>query len=123
MTLLLYTLLYTLSYINILPPISNVYHTNINIPFIGNQDITYKRTEYLKSEIKLSGKINQKGYIYYDMSDPYKYTLDDGLKIIINKYRCSIEDPIYDNNNDILELKIKINLINYKKRLTFNKLN
>tara|TARA_B100000902_G_scaffold305073_1_gene293442 strand:- start:8697 stop:9053 length:357 start_codon:yes stop_codon:yes gene_type:complete len=115
-------LLYTLSFINILPPISNVYHTNINIPFIGKQYITYQRTEKFKSEIKLSGKINENGYIYYDISDPYKYTLDDGLKTIINKYRCSIEDPSYDNNNDILKLKIKINFINYTKRLILNKL-
>lgn len=30
-----------------LPPINNIYNTNINIPFIGNQDITYQRIENL----------------------------------------------------------------------------
>jgi hypothetical protein len=108
---------------NVLPPINNIYYTNINIPLIGKQDVTYQRIENLKSVIKLSGKINQNGYIYYDMNNPYKYTLDDKLKYIINKYRCSIDNPIYYTNSDIIELKIKINLINYTKKIIFNNLN
>ena len=108
---------------NILPPINNIYYTSINIPLIGNQHVTYQRIEKLKSVIKLSGKINQNGYIYYDMNNPYKYTLDDKLKYTINKYRCSIDNPIYYTNSDIIELKIKINLINYTKKLILTNFN
>ena len=107
---------------NILPPINNIYNTNINIPFIGNQEITYQRIENFKSVIKLSGIIYQNGYIYYDMNNPHKYILDDNLKYIINKYKCYIDEPLYDKKNDKIELKIKIKLINYTKKLILNNL-
>ena len=45
----------------ILPPINNIYQTQITIPFMGSQLIEYKRIEPYVSKIKLSGKINNIG--------------------------------------------------------------
>lgn len=106
---------------NILPPINNIYYTAINIPFAGKQNIIYERREKLLSELKLSGKVNVNGYIYFNENNPREYTLDDNLKYIIKKYKCSLYDPIYDKKKDIISFKIRLNLIRYTKFLTLHK--
>ena len=53
-------------------------------------------------------------YIHYDLITPfdknnlYDYTFDDTLSKIIRKYRCSFYMPDYDENEDIITIKIKI---------------
>ena len=61
------TLLLLINYI--LPPIGNKYYTSVNIPLIGKQNIKYERTKKFISEITLSGKINEHGYIYFYTND------------------------------------------------------
>jgi hypothetical protein len=114
---MLASIFFTLSLNNMLPPIGNTYYTSINIPLIGRQNVKYERTKKLISEVSLSGKINNQGYIYFDNNDPYKYTLDDTLKNILKKYKCTLSDPYYDNINDIITLNIKINIIRYSKKV------
>ena len=70
----------------ILPPINNIYYTSINIPLIGKQNVLYERRENLISELKLTGKVNVNGYIYFDKKNPYNYDLDDNLKNVLKKY-------------------------------------
>jgi hypothetical protein len=43
------------------------------------------------------------------------YELDNTLKNIMNKYRCSIEAPYYDANNDIILFVLKINMLGLTK--------
>ena len=109
--------LYSLSLNNVLPPIGNRYYTSISIPLIGTQNVKYERIKELISEVSLSGKVNKRGYIYFDNNDLYKYTLDDTLENILKKYKCTLSDPYYDNINDIFTLNIKINIIRYSKKL------
>ena len=111
------SIFFVLSLNNILPPIGNTYYTSINIPLIGTQNIKYERTKKLISEVSLSGKVNKQGYIYFDKNDPYKYTLDDTLENVLKKYKCSFSEPYYDNINDIITLRIRINIIRYSKKL------
>tara|TARA_Y100000389_G_scaffold142440_1_gene140477 strand:- start:6929 stop:7303 length:375 start_codon:yes stop_codon:yes gene_type:complete len=105
---------------NILPPIGNKYYTSVNIPLIGKQNIKYERTKKFISEITLSGKINEYGYIYFynDDNDTYEYKLDNTLEHLLKKYKCSLNDPYYDYINDMIILNIQINLIKYSKKLT-----
>ena len=105
---------------NILPPIGNKYYTSVNIPLIGKQNIKYERTKKFISEITLSGKINEHGYIYFYNNDnnTYKYRLDNTLEHLLKKYKCTLNDPYYDYINDIIILNIQINLIKYSKKLT-----
>ena len=107
---------------NILPPIGNKYYTSVNIPLIGKQNIKYERTKKLISEITLSGKINEHGYIYFYNNDndnnTYKYRLDNTLEHLLKKYKFALNDPYYDFINDIIILNIQINLIKYSKKLT-----
>ena len=105
---------------NILPPIGNKYYTSVNIPLIGKQNIKYERTKKFISEITLSGKINEHGYIYFynDDNDTYEYKLDNTLEHLLKKYKCSLNDPYYDYINDMIILNIQINLIKYSKKLT-----
>tara|TARA_B100000424_G_C22848272_1_gene452428 strand:- start:5 stop:346 length:342 start_codon:yes stop_codon:yes gene_type:complete len=103
---------------NILPPIGRIYSTSINIPLIGNQNIKYQRTKKLISEITLTGKINNLGYIYFDKYDPYKYTIDTKLDNILKKYKCTLSNPYYDDINDAIIFNININLIKFSKKLT-----
>ena len=101
----------------ILPPMNNIYQTQISIPFMGTQQIEYKRIEPYVSKIKLSGKINKIGYITFDKNNLYDYTFDDTLTKIVRKYRCSFYMPDYDEDEDIITIKIKIMIINYSKKL------
>lgn len=103
---------------NILPPINNIYYSNQNIPFVGKQSIIYQRKKNLVGEVKLSGNVNVNGYIYYNPYNLSEYVLDDALKKIMKKYRCSLYRPYYDNDKDIIILNIQINPIRYSKKLT-----
>jgi len=116
----------TLSYA--LPSINKVYSVVLVFPLLGNQNIEFERLKKNTSQIRLSGLINCKGYIYNDITDLQdtkdanyekktymNYELDNTLKNIMNKYRCSIEAPYYDVNNDIILFVLKINMLGLTK--------
>tara|TARA_B100000575_G_C23131220_1_gene656200 strand:+ start:2042 stop:2437 length:396 start_codon:yes stop_codon:yes gene_type:complete len=105
---------------NILPPINNIYKTSLNIPLFGKQNIEYTRTGLLESKVELTGKLNAIGFIYFDKTNIYEYNFDNNLKDIVKKYRCTIYNPYYDNKNDLINLKIKINIIRFQKTLVLN---
>tara|TARA_Y100000741_G_scaffold206308_1_gene157007 strand:- start:5151 stop:5561 length:411 start_codon:yes stop_codon:yes gene_type:complete len=113
----IYTLLISKNNYSPLPPINNIYYTCITIPLIGKQDILYERKEKLISKLKLSGKVNVNGYIYFNNNNYYDYTIDDNLNKILKKYKCSFLDPYYDNNKDIISFEIRLNLLRYTKKL------
>jgi hypothetical protein len=108
---------------NILPPINNIYKTSLNVPLLGKQNIQYKRIGLLESQVKLDGKLNAVGYIYFDKTNVYNYKFDNTLKDIVKKYRCTIYNPYYDKNNDLINFKIKINLIQFQKTLVLKNIN
>jgi hypothetical protein len=101
----------------ILPPINNIYKTNVNIPLIGNQNIEYERTKYYVSEVRLDGLINAKGNVYIDKNNIYDYTFDEILKNIIKKYKCELNNPYYNFEDDVIVIEIKIKLLKFGKKL------
>lgn len=102
---------------NILPPINNIYKTSLNIPLLGSQNIEYKRIGLLESQVKLDGRLNAIGYINFNENNIYEYSFDETLQKIVKKYKCTIYNPYYDNINDIINFKIKINIIQFQKTL------
>lgn len=108
---------------NILPPINNIYKATLNVPLIGKQNIEYKRIGLVESKVKLYGKLDVTGYIYFDKTNVYNYKLDDNLKNIIKIYRCTIYNPYYDKDNDLINFKIKINIIQFQKTLVLKNIN
>jgi uncharacterized protein YsxB (DUF464 family) len=108
-----------------LPSINKVYSVALVFPLLGNQNIEFERLKKNTSQVRLSGLINCKGYIYNDIADLQdtnyekktymNYELDNSLKNIMNKYRCSIEAPYYDANNDIILFVLKINMLGLTK--------
>lgn len=102
-----------------LPSINKVYSVVLVFPLLGNQNIEFERLKKNTSQVRLSGLINCKGYIYNDANYEKKtcmnYELDNSLKNIMNKYRCSIEAPYYDANNDIILFVLKINMLGLTK--------
>jgi len=108
-----------------LPSINKVYSVVLVFPLLGNQNIEFERLKKNTSQVRLSGLINCKGYIYNDLTDLkdanyekktcMNYELDNTLKNIMNKYRCSIEAPYYDANNDIILFVLKINMLGLTK--------
>ena len=102
-----------------LPPINHVYSGNINILLFGKQNIVFKRIEKTTSEIILNGIINKKGYIY-NIEDTKNYKLDNNLQNIINKYKCVIENPIYNNENDKVIFVLKIKVLKITKKIQLN---
>lgn len=111
-------LLLVLSYS--LPQLNNLYRGSIIFPLMGKQIIEFERLHKNTSQVRLSGLINCNGYIYNDESDEntcMNYVLDNNLKNIIRKYRCSIESPYYDVNNDTILFILKINMLGLTKSI------
>jgi hypothetical protein len=101
-----------------LPAINKVYSVVLVFPLLGNQNIEFERLKKNTSQVRLSGLINCKGYIYNDANYEKKtinYELDNTLKNIMTKYRCSIEAPHYDAHNDRILFVLKINMLGLTK--------
>ena len=116
-------LLLALTYI--LPPINNVYSGSINFPLAGKQNIEFERLKKNTSQVRLYGLINCKGYVYNENDEneninevnTMNYDLDNNLKNIVRKYRCSIEAPYYDVTNDTVLFVLKINMLGLTKSI------
>ena len=114
-------LLLALTYI--LPPINNVYSGSINFPLAGKQNIEFERLKKNTSQVRLYGLINCIGYVYNENDEnvnevnTINYDLDNNLKNIVCKYRCSIEAPLYDVTNDTVLFVLKINMLGLTKSI------
>ena len=106
----------------LLPPINQIYKTSINLPFIGNQNLEYERTDLYVSQVRLDGIINECGNVYLDKHNLYDYTFDEVLKKIVDKYKCILENPYYDPVNDIVVFKLKIKVIKFGKTIILKKI-
>lgn len=120
--------LFTLSFSNLnnhklLPPIKNVYTSNINIPFIGKQNIEYERIKLYESEVRLKGLINENGKIFFDKQNNNDYYYDNILQKIINKYKCELNNPYYNNKDDVIIIKFKIKLFRFTTTLLLENIN
>jgi hypothetical protein len=117
-------LLYVLAYS--LPALHKVYSGSLVIPLIGNQNIEFERLKENTSRVRLYGLINCNGLVYNDKNEDDKnendhiamcYELDPYLKNIMTKYRCTIDAPYYDVNNDSILFVLKINMIGLTKSI------
>jgi hypothetical protein len=112
-------LLYALAYS--LPALHKVYSGCLVIPLIGNQNIEFERLKENTSRVRLYGLINCNGLVYNDKNEDdhiaMSYELDPYLKNIMTKYRCTMETPYYDVNNDTILFVLKINMIGLTKRI------
>jgi len=116
-------LLYVLAYS--LPALHNVYSGYLVIPLIGKQYIEFERLKENTSRVRLYGLINCNGLVYNDKNEDDKnddhidmsYELDPYLKNIITKYRCTMETPYYDVNNDSILFVLKINILGLTKSI------
>lgn len=125
-------LLYVLAYS--LPSLNNVYCGSLNIPLIGKQNIEFERLKENISQVRLYGLINCDGLIYNDKNSNtitninintntkdgtiMSYDLDNNLKNIMTKYRCSIDAPSYDVSNDTILFVLKIKILGLTKRIS-----
>lgn len=108
-----------------LPPINNVYGGSINFPLAGKQNIEFERLKKNTSQVRLYGLINCIGYVYNENDEneninevnTMNYDLDNNLKNIVRKYRCSIEAPYYDVTNDTVLFVLKINMLGLTKSI------
>jgi hypothetical protein len=107
-----------------LPALNNVYSGSLLIPLIGKQNIEFERLKPNTSQVRLRGLINCDGFIYNDGNDEkcisksaMSYKLDNYLKNIMTKYRCTIEAPYYDVLSDTILFVLKINLVGLTKSI------
>lgn len=121
-------LLYALTYS--LPPLNNVYTGSLNFPLFGKQNIEFERLKPNISQVRLYGLINCDGYVYNEnnenneninITNTMSYDLDNNLKNIMRKYRCSIGAPYYDDVNDQILFVLKINVIGITKSINLIK--
>lgn len=130
--ILLLTLTLASAFAYALPSLNKVYSVALVFPLLGNQNIEFERLKKNTSQVRLSGLINCKGYIYNDEKDEkdekenekyekenrcMNYELDNSLKNIMRKYRCSIESPYYDTSNDTILFVLKINMLGLTKSI------
>jgi hypothetical protein len=100
-----------------LPSLNKVYSVSLVFPLLGNQNIEFERLKHNISQVRLRGLINSNGYVYNNENTEnhekkcINYELDNTLTNIMNKYRCTIEAPYYDVNNDIILFVLKINIL------------
>ena len=124
-------LLYALTYC--LPSLNNVYSGSLTIPYFGKQNIEFERLKANTSQVRLHGLINCDGLIYYNennenneninITNTMSYDLDNNLKNIMRKYRCSIGAPYYDDVNDQILFVLKINMLGITKSITLINVN
>ena len=105
-----------------LPPLNNVYSATLFFSLLGKQNIEFERLKLNTSQVRLNGLINCDGFIYnenkYENENKYmNYELDNNLKNIMYKYRCSIEAPLYDDVNDQILFILKINMLGITKHI------
>ena len=93
-----------------IPPIGIIYGKTVKLPLVGKQ---YIETEYINKNtavIRLEGIINNNGTskIFYENNEEI-IELSDNLINIMNKFRCKLNRPYYDIENDkiIFELCFK----------------
>ena len=106
-----------------LPSLNNVYSGSLNIPLLGKQNIEFERLKLNTSQVRLYGLINCDGLIYNDENINkdeinMSYDLDNNLKNIMTKYRCSIDAPTYDACNDTILFVLKIKMLGLTKRIS-----
>lgn len=106
-----------------LPALNNVYSGSLNIPLVGKQNIEFERLKENISQVRLYGLINCDGLIYNDENinkdgTIMSYDLDNNLKNIMTKYRCSIDAPTYDVSNDSILFVLKIKILGLTKRIS-----
>lgn len=118
--ILLYALAFTL------PALHKVYRGSLIIPLIGKQNIEFERLKENTSRVRLYGLINRNGLVYNtntntntkdDDDTTMNYELDHCLKTIMTKYRCTIDAPYYDVNNDTILFVLKINMLGLTKSI------
>jgi len=107
-------LLYALAFS--LPALHKVYRGSLIIPLIGKQNIEFERLKENTSRVRLYGLINRNGLVYND-DTTMNYELDHCLKTIMTKYRCTIDAPYYDVNNDTILFVLKINMLGLTKSI------
>jgi hypothetical protein len=122
-------LIYALAYS--LPALHKVYSGYLIIPLIGKQNIEFERLKENTSRVRLYGLINCNGLVYNDKNTntntnsntnskdetPMSYELDPYLKNIMTKYRCTIDAPYYDVNNDTILFVLRINMLGLTKSI------
>lgn len=121
----MYNILLLLALTYSLPPINNVYRGLILFPLVGKQNIEFERLKKNTSQVRLYGLINCNGYVYNENDEnenvnevsTINYDLDNNLKNIVRKYRCSIEAPYYDVTNDTVLFVLKINILGLTKSI------
>ena len=113
-----------------LPSLNNVYCGTLIIPLVGKQNIEFERLKENISQVRLYGLINCDGLIYNDKNSNtitnintkdgtiMSYDLDNNLKNIMTKYRCSIDAPTYDVSNDTILFVLKIKILGLTKRIS-----
>ena len=111
-----------------LPSLNNIYRGLLIIPLIGKQNIEFERLKLNTSQVRLYGLINCDGLIYNDENINkdeinMSYDLDNNLKNIMRKYRCSIEAPTYDVCNDTILFVLKIKMLGITKSIKLHNSN
>lgn len=122
--LLLVLLLITQSCSLILPNVGAKYKKTLHFPLIGSQNI---ETEFLndsKMTIKLYGFIEEAGTAEYNIIDNnIDIILSDNLKRLVEKKKTEFQLLNYDNIKDIVNIRLHIKPIFYKKIIALERIN
>ncbi len=121
---LLVLLLITKSCSLILPNVGAKYKKALHFPLIGNQNIETEFLDDSKIIIKLDGFIDESGTAEYNIIDNnIDIILSDNLKRLVEKKKTEFQLLNYDNINDIVNIRLYIKPIFYKKIIALERIN
>tara|TARA_B100001093_G_scaffold351999_1_gene336463 strand:+ start:2574 stop:2954 length:381 start_codon:yes stop_codon:yes gene_type:complete len=84
-----------------IPPIGNIYGKSVNLPLIGGQYIETKYINKNTAIIRLKGIINKNGTSTISKkNDEEIIELSENLLDTMKKFRCQLNKPYYDSDND-----------------------
>ena len=104
------------------PPLGSKYEAHVNFILIGQQKIHLHITSMKTADITLSGIINSKSTINYNMNyfGKIDFEMTISLQQILNKYHVRINDILYIP--DFAQITVFVKPIHYKKKIILDRI-
>lgn len=100
-------------------PIGKSYMDTFSIPVVGSQSVKMEVLNNTHAKITLSGIIKSSGIVEFSVEEYEKLTfiVRDPLLKLMNRFRCSVSEPVFDNKKDEARLKLYIRPLFFSKNL------
>lgn len=101
------------------PPTGASYGKLMHVPIVGDQHMTLHIQSKSVASIELKGIVNHAETLAYSVypDNRVQFVLSNDLIRILNRYRCLIEDPYYNQTDDTACITVNVRLLRLRKQL------